>query len=154
MPRRTAPQPPAPTATARGPAIVIGPNEDHRRLVRGLLLMHHRPVDVEAAGLDAVPPPTAAAEPRLLVYVPPSGGATWSSELRGALSHRSDLRAIVVLPLDDATTRRSAARAGARAVLGRPFTSAEFWAAVDRLDGEPAAAHVPRGRGPRSTARP
>jgi len=115
------------------PAIVIGANEDQRRLLRGLLMLNHRLVDLEAPSLESVPSLPRDGRPRTLVFVAPTGGSRWSEELRGTLAARPDLNALVLLPMDDPGTRSSAARAGARAVLGRPFTSREFREALEGL---------------------
>ncbi|MGB6501422.1 MAG: hypothetical protein WBG19_08505 [Thermoplasmata archaeon] len=136
MRSRTAPPRPA-GAGSSASTILIGANEDHRRLLRGLLLMSHRPIALEAPSLGAIPDPSPDAPPRILVFVAPSDGEPWSEELRGALRTRPELNALVLLPLDAPGTRASAARAGARAVLGRPFTSRDFTDALDRMVGSP-----------------
>lgn len=124
---------PRPASAGAEPAILVGANEDHRRLLRGLLLLHHQPVALEASSLDEVPPAPPDARSRILVYVAPPEGIGWSDDLRGTLAGRPDLKTLVLLPLDEPSTRKSAALAGARAVLSRPFTSREFLEALDRL---------------------
>ncbi|HTP54452.1 MAG TPA: hypothetical protein VML94_05785 [Thermoplasmata archaeon] len=143
--RSGAPRPPE-------PAILIGQNEDQRRLLRGLLLMHHQPIALEAPSLESMPDRTSGTPARILVYVAPSESDRWSEELRGTLEARPELSALVLLPLDEPSTRSSAARAGARAVLGRPFTSREFFEAVDGLTPKrapPSRARVSRSRSTR-----
>jgi DNA-binding NarL/FixJ family response regulator len=115
------------------PTVVIGADEDHRRLVRGLLLMNHRPIALEAPSLGAVPGLLAGANARILVFDVLRENDRWSDELKATLQARPELSALVLLPLDEPSDRSSAARAGARAVLTRPFTSREFLEAVDRL---------------------
>ena len=133
------------------PAIVIGENEDQRRLLRGLLMLNHRPVDLEAPSLESIPPLPQDGRHRTLVFVAPSGGSRWSEQLRGTLAARPELNALVLLPMDDPSTRSSAARAGARGVLGRPFTSREFKEALDDLRRAPrgsTARSRPPAKGP------
>ncbi|MFY9716684.1 MAG: hypothetical protein WAK40_01945 [Thermoplasmata archaeon] len=127
------------------PAILIGANEDERRMLRGLLLMHHQPIALEAPSLESIPDIASDARARILVFAAPPESDRWSEELRGTLAARPELNALVLLPLDEPATRSSAARAGARAVLSRPFTSREFFDAVDRLSPS-SASSVPSTR--------
>lgn len=115
---------------------MIGANEDERRLLRGLLLLRHRPIALEAPTLGAVAASSAAAPARVLVYVAPPSDDRWSEELRGTLAARPDLSALVLLPLDGEAVRSTASRAGARGILPRPFTSRQFFDAVDRLSAD------------------
>jgi hypothetical protein len=140
------------------PTILIGANEDQRRLLRGLLLMFHRPIALEAPSLSAVPESATDSSARLLVFAAPPEGEGWSEELRGTLRAHPDLNALVLLPGDAPTSRSSATRAGAQMVLGRPFTSRDFRDALDRLELEapspaPASPPPPRVRSP-APARP
>jgi DNA-binding NarL/FixJ family response regulator len=152
--RKTTPPPvdPRPVGgpNSSDPAILIGANEDERRLLRGLLLMHHQPIALEASSLESVPDVASEARARILVFVAPPESDHWSEELRGTLEARPELNALVLLPLDEPTTRSSADRAGARAVLRRPFTSREFFDAVDGLAprSPPAAPPTRRRAGP------
>ncbi len=143
VPERLAPTP------ASEPAILIGANEDHRRMLRGLLLMHHQSIALEASSLEEVPQLPADAKARTLVFVAPRDDARWADDLRGTLVARPELHALVLLPLDKASVRSSAARAGARAILSQPFTSREFLEALDSL-----GADAPRPRRCASARRP
>lgn len=126
---------------------MVGGTEDERRLVRGLLLLHRRPVDLEASTLDALPAIVPEGEPRVMVYVAPPEDARWPERLAGVLAARPGLPTLVVAPSAPAAPGRS----GAWTVLSRPFTSREFLEAIDGL-GSPSPEHraapSPRDGGP------
>ena len=136
------------------PAILVGENDDHRRLIRGLMMMHHQPIALEAPSLGEVPAAAVTENARMLVFVAPTEGDAWSEELRTTLAAHPGLNTLVLLPLDAPATRSSAARAGARAVLSRPFTSRDFLDALDRLVPTANAAEgPPRPAAPRRAPR-
>ncbi|HUJ78322.1 MAG TPA: hypothetical protein VLX64_04865, partial [Thermoplasmata archaeon] len=123
-------------------------------LIRGLMMMHHQPIAAEAPSLGEVPAGTETEKARMLVFMAPSEGDAWSEELRSTLASHPGLRTLVLLPMDAPATRSSAARAGARAVLSRPFTSRDFLEALDRISPAASAKEgPPRAAAPRRAPR-
>lgn len=62
---------------------------------------------------------------------------SWSQGLSNLLASRTDLRALVILSSTDPALETTARKAGARAILVRPFAIRDFVEAVDSVGGAP-----------------
>jgi CheY-like chemotaxis protein len=112
---------PSGTPGAKVPAVICGPNEDTRLLLRGLLRLHRHPVVWEArtlGDLEQMPPST---ETRILLLDVEAEDGAWNVDLARALQSRPGLRAVVILPVTASDAAPRALSAGARAALSRPF---------------------------------
>lgn len=116
-----APRPPEPV-----PAVLWGPDDDTRLLLRGLLRLHRYPVAYEARTIEELEQLPSSVQPRLLLVDVPVEAGHWSAELERALRVHIDLRPVVILPAGRPAAEAEAIRAGARAVLPRPFVIQEF----------------------------
>lgn len=124
----------APAASPDGivSAVIWGRSEETRLLLRGLLRLHHHPVAQEVErveDLERLPP---APGPRILLCDVDPGTGPWTAPLAAALERHPDLRAVVILPAGARSAEPEARRAGARAVLLRPFAVRDFDAALGR----------------------
>ena len=117
------------------PAVVWGPNDDTRLLLRGLLRLNRHAVVYEArtlGDLELLPPST---QPRLLLVDVGADGGRWSDELARAVQLHSELRPLAILPAGRPDLEAQALRAGARAVLARPFAIQDFVRALAKAVG-------------------
>ena len=112
------------------PAVLWGPDDDTRLLLRGLLRLHRYPVAYEARTIEDLEQLPTSYQPRLLLMDVPVEAGHWSAELERALRVHIDLRPVVILPAGRPAAEAEAIRAGARAVLPRPFVIQEFVRAV------------------------
>ncbi len=114
------------------PAVILGRDEETRLLLRGLLRLHRHPVVQEAATVEELGELPSAAGHRILLYDVPAGDDRWATDLTSVLARHPDLRAVVILPPGTVTPEGEAQRAGARAILARPFAIQEFARALER----------------------
>ncbi len=125
--------PPSPAA----PAVLLGGSEDTRLLLRGILRLHRHRVLLEAPtreGIERLPP---TPETKVLIWDAGSDGDDkWADDLSSTLRNRSDLRALVILPRSDPALETRARKAGAKAVLVRPFGIHDFVQAVDSVGAQ------------------
>ncbi len=125
----------SPVVPARdhAPAVIWGANDETRLLLRGLLRLHRHPVLYEARTIgdfDGMPPGDGV---RILMVDVEGSAGDWSAELARTLERHPDLRAVVILPpRRDPASEAAAYRAGARAVLSRPFSIQELLRALER----------------------
>lgn len=113
------------------PAVLWGPNEDTRLLLRGLLRLHRCTVVHEVASLGellALPPQPA---PTILVVDAETDDAEWDRDLPAAIAQHPELRALVVLPAGGGFSESRARAAGASNVVARPFAIRDFVRAVE-----------------------
>jgi len=123
------------------PAVLLGGSEDTRLLLRGLLRLHRHRVLLEAQSPDGIERLPASPETKILILDAGSDGdGQWADNLASVLRARSDLRALVILPSSDPALENRARKAGARAILVRPFAIRDFVEAVDSVGSEPTAA--------------
>ncbi len=122
-------------AIRTAPAVLWGSNDDTRLLLRGLLRLYRFPVIYEARSLEDLEQLPTASEPRLLLRDLEAKGGDWSGELASALRLHTELRAVVILPPGLPAAEAEALRAGAKAVLPRPFAIREFLRVVSQVVG-------------------
>lgn len=133
-----------PLSLRRLSAVIWGPNEDTRLLLRGLLKLCHCPSVEEIAdptALDTLPTLTG---PTVLVIDIEGRGAEWEGELRSALTAHPELRAIVLLPREGGPDPTGPRAIGACEVLRRPFTVPDFARAVNAAADAPPPKVIPR----------
>lgn len=73
----------------------------------------------------------------LILDVGSDKGNQWADDLASVLTLHHDLRALVILPSSDPSLQSRARKAGAEAVLVRPFAIRDFIQAVDSVGAEP-----------------
>jgi hypothetical protein len=131
-----APTPSSPPR-ARVPAVLFGPDDDLRRFLRGLLLLHRHPVALEARSPDEVVNLPGSPEPRLLVFDAGPAEGAWRDDLVALLRARPELRTVVLLPKGGERLRPEVERLGGRAMLVRPFGVDDLLRAIDEALAEP-----------------
>ena len=114
------------------PAVILGRDEETRLLLRGLLRLHRHPVVHEATTVEELGKLPSATGHRILLYDVLAGDDRWAAALTSVLEQHPDMRAVVILPPGATTPEGEAQRAGARAVLARPFAIQEFARALER----------------------
>lgn len=112
-------------------AVVWGPNEDTRLLLRGLLRLYHCPVVHEVEELEQLDALPSLAGPTVLVADTEGRPPEWESELAATVRVRPELRALVVLARGGTASEARARAAGASGVLVRPFSIPDFARAVE-----------------------
>ncbi len=119
-------------------AVLLGTNDDTRLLLRGLIRLHRHRVALEARTIDELEGLPPSTRPRVLIQDVDAEDDRWSDELRFALDRHPDLRAVVLLPTDGTSLRAEALRAGASAVIVRPFAVRELVRKVTEVVDDPA----------------
>lgn len=117
------------------PAVLFGGDDDRRLLLKGILLLRHHPVSLEARTVEELRELAPSSRPELLVF--DAGDGPWAETLAASLRERPTLRAVVLLPPRSPGMRDEALHAGARSTVTRPFTIREL---VDAIDDALAAA--------------
>ncbi len=125
-------------------AVLLGTNDDTRLLLRGLIRLHRHRVALEARSVEELEELAPSSRPRVLLQDVDAEDDRWSDELKIALERFPDLRAIVLLPTDGTSLRAEALRAGASAVIVRPFAVRELIRKVVEVVDDPG----PRARPP------
>ncbi len=119
-------------------AVLLGTNDDTRLLLRGLIRLHRHRVALEARSIDELDSLVPSGRSRVLIQDVDPEDDRWSDELRFALDRHPDLRALVLLPTDGSAMRAEAIRAGASAVIVRPFAVRELIRKVVEVVDDPA----------------
>jgi CheY-like chemotaxis protein len=134
-----------PATSSAGPggarsAMVVSDDADVRLLLRGVLrLLHHRVVR-EGGDLEEATRSAPTDESTILVFAPPASGEDrWMAPLAGLLRERPEMKGLVLLTAAQEPLRGPTIEAGAQATLLRPFTLAEFSAALRELGRAPEA---------------
>jgi CheY-like chemotaxis protein len=127
--------PPATVAHGASPlgvsVVLLGTNEDTKLLLKGLLRLRRYAVGQEARSAEELEAGPSGEDPRVLLLDAEAVTGGWEAALREAHQRQPGLR-IVLLTFDRSPELSSRALAsGARVVLGRPFSMAEFWRAVE-----------------------
>ena len=129
---------PTPSPGPEGmPALLLGTDEDTKRLWKGLLRLFRHPVTLEARSAEELGRVPTGSGPQVLLIDAEAVDGGWETALRDALRRQPGLR-VLLLTHDRSPERADRARAaGARVVLGRPFAMAEFERALeDAAEGE------------------
>ncbi len=126
-------------APTGAPAVVLVADDDLRLLVRGVLILEHHPVILEAKGPESLrwlgPPDRET----VLILDAGDGRGNWKEDLAAALKERPELRPVVLLPRGGDGLRTEAEGLGARATVVRPIVLRELVRALDdALAGGPA----------------
>lgn len=120
--------------------VIVGRNDDTRKLLKGLLRLHRHRVIGEGATCDQVAPILGGTPRPLLVLDTEGGNDDWTAAGR-VVSGFPGLKTVVITPARSPRAEERATQAGVSRVVHRPFAVHDLVAAVADLattSGEPA----------------